>query len=184
MKNNERDERKTRKVLVPLATLAVAAAVAVGSGADWNSQSVNHVSVKAGTIVHVNNHENGTLSITRLKPGGTATGTVRILEDNANDLDADLTLVASNLNDTITAGDLQIEIAGAHGSSGVIDFEDLDTVDLGRLNKGYGSEDITITVTMPSTAGTQNQGKTASVDLKFVTTTTADPESGTTVAWN
>ena len=55
MKSNE---RKTRKVLVPLATLAVAAAVAVGSGATFTSTSHSKIVVTSGKVVHSNTSGN------------------------------------------------------------------------------------------------------------------------------
>ncbi|MFC4785528.1 hypothetical protein ACT8ZV_13695 [Nocardioides sp. MAHUQ-72] len=179
MKNN-------RKLLIPLGTMLVAAAVTVGSGATWTSTTHNHVSITAGKIMHTNNHNNATLTVTRLKPGASESGTVTITEDATNNLDADLSLVVTNVSSGFTAGDLKIRIEGNGEDSGVVNFESLatdGTVDLGTLADGYGSEDVTITVSMPSSAGSQNQSKSASADLAFVTTTTSDPESGTTVTF-
>jgi hypothetical protein len=69
-----------RTILVALAGLMVAAAVAVGSGANFNSTSANPSNVfTAGTISHSNSKANAAiLTAANLVPGNTATGTVDI----------------------------------------------------------------------------------------------------------
>ncbi len=69
-----------RKVLVAFAGLLVAAAVAVGSGANFNSTSANPSNVfTAGTISHSNSKAGAAiLTAANMVPGGTATGTVDI----------------------------------------------------------------------------------------------------------
>ena len=81
----------TRKILVPLATLLVAAAVAVGSGATFTSSSESAITATAGDLVHVNSEDGATLNVTDLKPGDTQTGSLTIT--NTGSLDSDLTLV-------------------------------------------------------------------------------------------
>jgi hypothetical protein len=176
-------DNRSRKILIPLATMAVAAAVVVGSGATWTSESDNHVSVTAGQIVHVNAHNGATLSVTRLKPGSEVSETLTITEGADNNLDSTLKMVPSKVASGITAGDLLVKVAGNGQDAGFVNFEKLAQVDLGALDDGYGSTVITITVKMPTTAGSENQGKAASADLKFVTTTTTGAEKGTTVGW-
>jgi spore coat-associated protein N len=69
-----------RKVLVAMGALMVAAAVAVGSGANFNSTSANPSNVfTAGTISHSNSKTNAAiLTASNIVPGNTATGTVDI----------------------------------------------------------------------------------------------------------
>jgi hypothetical protein len=69
-----------RKVLAALVGLMVAAAVAVGSGANFNSTSANPSNVfTAGTISHSNSKANAAiLTAANMVPGGTSTGTVDI----------------------------------------------------------------------------------------------------------
>ncbi len=69
-----------RKVLFAFAGLLVAAAVAVGSGANFNSTSANPSNVfTAGTISHSNSKANAAiLTATNMVPGDTSTGTVDI----------------------------------------------------------------------------------------------------------
>jgi hypothetical protein len=47
-------DNRSRKILIPLATMAVAAAVVVGSGATWTSKSQSSVEVTSGTLLHSN----------------------------------------------------------------------------------------------------------------------------------
>ncbi len=69
-----------RKVLAAFAGLMVAAALAVGSGANFNSTSANPSNVfTAGTISHSNSKANAAiLTASNIVPGATATGTVDI----------------------------------------------------------------------------------------------------------
>src|SRR5450631_521051 len=69
-----------RKVLLAFAGLMVAAAIAVGSGANFNSTSANPSNVfTAGTIAHSNSKANAAiLTASNMVPGGSTTGTVDI----------------------------------------------------------------------------------------------------------
>ena len=69
-----------RTILVALAGLMVAAALAVGSGANFNSTSANPSNVfTAGTISHSNSKANAAiLTASNIVPGNTTTGTVDI----------------------------------------------------------------------------------------------------------
>jgi hypothetical protein len=76
------------KLLVPLATMAVAAAVTVGSGADWSSSTISTTEVVGGIL----SQENGdlALNVTGIKPGDLLTGTVTIT--NTGNMPAKLSL--------------------------------------------------------------------------------------------
>src|SRR3984885_7282895 len=69
-----------RKVLLAFGALMLAAAIAVGSGANFNSTSANPSNVfTAGTISHSNSKANAAiLTASNMVPGGTSTGTVDI----------------------------------------------------------------------------------------------------------
>lgn len=69
-----------RKVLLAFAGLMLAAALAVGSGANFNSTSANPSNVfTAGTISHSNSKSGAAiLTASAMVPGGSATGTVDI----------------------------------------------------------------------------------------------------------
>ena len=69
-----------RKVLGAFTVLMLAAAIAVGSGANFNSTSANPSNVfSAGTVAHSNSKANAAiLTASNMVPGGSATGTVDI----------------------------------------------------------------------------------------------------------
>jgi spore coat-associated protein N len=69
-----------RKVLLAFGGLMAAAALAIGSGANFNSTSANPSNVfTAGTISHSNSKSSAAiLTAANMVPGGTATGTVDI----------------------------------------------------------------------------------------------------------
>jgi spore coat-associated protein N len=69
-----------RRVLLAFGGLMIAAALAVGSGANFNSTSANPSNVfSAGTISHSNSKSSAAiLTAANMIPGGTATGTVDI----------------------------------------------------------------------------------------------------------
>jgi spore coat-associated protein N len=70
-----------RKVLLAFGGLMLAAALAVGSGANFNSTSANPSNVfTAGTISHSNSKASAAiLTASNMVPGGSATGTVDIV---------------------------------------------------------------------------------------------------------
>ena len=97
-----------RKVLVPLATLLVAGAVAIGSGATWTSTTSSSVTVTSGDLLHTNNHDDAVLTVANIKPGDTVTGTVVI--ENTGTLDAVLSFQESATPAHFAAGGLNLVI--------------------------------------------------------------------------
>jgi spore coat-associated protein N len=89
-----------RKVLGALGVVMGAAALAVGSGANFNSASANPSNVfTAGNLLQSNSKANqAVLSASKMKPGDNATGTVDI--KNTGDIDGAFSLSKSNLVDT------------------------------------------------------------------------------------
>ena len=190
MKNNERDERKTRKVLVPLATLTVAAAVAVGSGATFTSSSKITADITAGQIIADNDHEDGTLTITKLKPGDKASGTVQLTRGTGSDLNGVLTVVIDNVTSGFDTDAVSIEVTG----NGTTKWADLETVansatgkvtlDLGNVPAGWSARNVVVTVSMPTSADNDNQGATGKADINFVLTATdGSTDHQTTATW-
>lgn len=61
---------RTHKVLVPLATLLVAGAIAVGSGATFSSTTGSTISaMTSGSLEHTNSKNGGAIfNLTNLKP--------------------------------------------------------------------------------------------------------------------
>ncbi len=89
-----------RKVLGAFAVLMLAAAIAVGSGANFNSTSANPSNVfSAGTVSHSNSKSSAAiLTASNLVPGGSATGTVDI--KNTGNVTGNFTLTHANPVDT------------------------------------------------------------------------------------
>lgn len=68
-----------RTLLLGLGTIGLAAAVTVGSGADFTSQSANAANIfTAGTLTHSNSVPGAILTAANMRPGDTASGTVDI----------------------------------------------------------------------------------------------------------
>ncbi len=86
-----------RKLLIALGALLISSAVAVGSGANFNSTSANPGSlITTGTIVVTDSLAGQSiLNLTAIKPGATNTGAVNIT--NGGNVPAGLTLAPANL---------------------------------------------------------------------------------------
>jgi spore coat-associated protein N len=170
----------SRKVLVPLATLLVAGAVAIGSGATWTSTTSSAVSVTSGKLLHTNSHDNAVLTLTNIKPGDTMTGTVLIT--NTGNIDSKLTLQESGDTSTFAAGGLNLNIKQDGVSLYNGDFGGFTNTaqDLGDLNAGQSST-FTFVVSMPANASNANQDKAAAATYTWVTT---QKNSGSTLLEN
>jgi hypothetical protein len=92
--------RPRRRLLGAFGSLLLAAALAVGSGANYQAASVNAGNLIQAGVVAVTSTSEGTalLRVTALAPGHSSTDTVQIT--NAGDLPAGLTLRAGALADT------------------------------------------------------------------------------------
>jgi spore coat-associated protein N len=112
------------RLVAALFALMLAAAMAVGSGANFNATSANPGNiVTAGDLKHSNDKDNAPIgmSTAKMKPGDTRTGTVAI--ENTGDIDGVFTL-AGTVTDTIAGSggvqlsqrlDLLIEDLGPDG---------------------------------------------------------------------
>lgn len=191
--NRTASETRSRKVLVPLATLVVAGAVAVGSGASFTSTTNSATSVTAGTLVHSNTRDGQTLTIANIKPGDVRTGTLTITNTGTLDSELSLTELAGGNNGFAnnTAGnsmlDLKIQssIDGAAATTvydgdfgGLVDGTPVVVGDLLKSKVAV----ITFTVTLESEAvnDNANQGKSAKAGFRWVTTQKNDNSS---VSW-
>jgi hypothetical protein len=89
-----------RRVLLALGALTIATAVAVGSGANFNSTSANPGTlITAGTIsVTDSASASAILTTSLMKPGGSSSGSVNI--ENGGNVPATLTLAKAALSDT------------------------------------------------------------------------------------
>lgn len=164
------------RLLIALFALLLASALAVATGANFNSTSSNPGNaVTAGIISHTNSKPGAVvLNITKLMPGVPQTGTVKLT--NTGDNASKLTLKASNLssppgaNGGVLANQLDLNIKRNGTSVWTGKLKDLDTLDLGAWNAGQVS-DFDFVVQLPDTApnGADNayQGAGASVDLSW-----------------
>ena len=187
---NAAPETRSRKVLIPLATLLVAGAVAVGSGASFTSTTNSATSVTAGTLHHTNSHDGATLTIGNIKPGDVKTGTLTITNDGTLDSELSLTELAGGtntfVNNTAANSMLDLKITSSiDGAAATTVFNgdfgglvDGTPVVIGDLLKDKVAT-ITFTVTLESEAANDNdnQGKTAKASFRWVTTQKNDNSS-------
>ncbi len=177
-----------RKVLVPLATLAIAGAIAVGSGATFTSTTASTTAVSSGAVTHANDVSK--LDIGNIKPGDTIKGTVTVT--NTGSLDSTLSLRQVSATNGFVADDLQLTLT--HTDSGTAltaatpfytgDFAKFATKDLGALAadpdgsgpaKG-GSATVQWAVTLKQSAANANEGKSATANYEWVSTQKAGEE--------
>ncbi len=155
-----------RKVLVPLATLMVAGAVAVGSGASFTSTTASTTAVSSGNVTHVNDVTS--LDITNIKDGDVITGSVTIT--NTGTIDSTLTLAETGSSSTFVDGDLDLRLTqdgetlydGTFGELG-------EVLDLGALPVG-DTATVVFTVTLTESTDNTNEGKSASASFQWVST--------------
>jgi len=101
---------KTRKLLVPLATLVAAGAIAVGSGATFTSTSGNTISaVTAGTLTHSNTKaDQAVFSLKDMKPGDVVNGSLTLT--NTGSLPAAFSLTEVSSANGFSATNLTLDI--------------------------------------------------------------------------
>ncbi|MEH3032668.1 MAG: TasA family protein [Aeromicrobium erythreum] len=101
---------KTKKILVPLATLAAGAAIAIGSGATFTSTTANTISsVTSGTLTHTNSKDGkAILTLKDIKPGDVVNGSVVIT--NTGSLPADFSLTETSSTNGFTDPNLTLTI--------------------------------------------------------------------------
>lgn len=80
IQENDMSVSRTKKILLPLATLTVAGAIAVGSGATFTSTSGNTISsVTTGSLTQTNSKNNAAIfNLTNMKPGDSVIGAVTL----------------------------------------------------------------------------------------------------------
>ncbi|QMU96638.1 hypothetical protein FVO59_04975 [Microbacterium esteraromaticum] len=156
---------RKRLVIVPLAGLLVAAAVAVGSGADFVSNSVNTANAfSTGTLAQQNSKSGKAIfNAANLKPGDTLNGTVTIT--NSGSLPASFTLTENAVNGFVKADNLTLTITRAgtgtavwSGTFGALTAA--GALDLGTFAAGE-ARDYTFSTTLAQSADNTEQGKSA-----------------------
>lgn len=156
---------------MPLATLAVASTLAVGSGATFTSQSDNTLSaVTSGTLSHSNSKDDAAIfTLTDLKPGDTAHGDLTLT--NTGSLPADFGLTETSSTNEFTGELLGLTITnrttGATVYTGTFGgLEDGVRSELGALPAGDAAS-YRFTVTLDEDATNTEQGKTAGATFQW-----------------
>lgn len=162
---------KSRKVLVPLATVLAAGAVAVGSGATFNSTSGNTISaVTSGTLTQANSKANAAIfNLVDMKPGDTLNGTLTIT--NTGSLPATFSLTEVSSANGFTGENLKLTITNTTTNTQVYSgtfggLKDGAANDLGVVAKGVANN-FRFTVVLDQNTPNDDQGKTASAVYKW-----------------
>ena len=166
----------SKKVLIPLATAAVAGALAVGSGADFSSTSGNTAStVTAGTLLQTNSKAGASiLNLSNMKPGDSVYGQVVITNTgtlgsifSVTETDASSFtpgVLTEKIEDVTNASSPTTVYSGVFGSAG--------TKALGTWAAGE-ARTYRVTVTLLSSATNTEQGKQASATFAWNGTQTS-----------
>ena len=174
----------TRKLLVPLATMAVAAAVTIGSGATWTSEVPSTTIATAGVLEATGN--GATLSISNMKPGDTRTGTLTITNTGSIPANIALAETVNTVTHAFVGNDLTIEIKrdgqviypdGPFGglnsaltAGDVTNNDPLLAVDDPATTDDETKTTFTFAVTLIAAADEADQDATANVDYDFTFT--------------
>ena len=158
--------RHNRKVLIPLATVLVAGAVAVGSGATFTSTTNNTISsVTSGTLKHTNSKDGAAIFTipNNLKPGDVVNGTVTLT--NTGSLPAAFSLTEVSSTNAFTGSNLTLTITENGASTPVYTGTFGGAQDGIKMPLGTFASDAartyTFTVKLASTTSNDDQNKTA-----------------------
>jgi spore coat-associated protein N len=175
MSRSEYLRHNPRRVLAALATLLLAAAVAVGSGANFTASSANPSNTfSTGTLDITNTQSGAIVSMSNMRPGDSQTGTVDIT--NSGSLSGTFTLAESNVTGAALAGQLDLsitdcgDVASADCATGTSLYsgklDSLTSTALGTFAAGQGRR-YEFTVTLPSSTGNAFQGTSASAQFDW-----------------
>lgn len=172
-----RPASRKRLLILPLAGLLVAATVAVGSGADFVSNSVNTSNAfNTGTLTQTNSKTGSAIfNASNLKPGDTLNGKVTIT--NSGSLPATFTLTEDATNGFATKSNLTLVITRTGSQTPVWTgtFGELTAagpLSLGDFAAGE-SREYTFSTTLAQAATNAEQGKSASASYTWNSTQTA-----------
>ncbi len=167
---------RTKMILVPLATLTVAGAIAVGSGATFTSTTGNTISaVTAGSLTHTNSRDNAAIfNLTNIKPGDTVVGAVTLT--NTGTLPARFSLtetLSANAFGEKTTGDNYLKLVVTN----VTTDTQVYSGNFGGLVDGTATalgefapaavNTYRFTVTLDAAAPNSEQGKTANATYRW-----------------
>lgn len=163
--------RKTRALVLPLATLTAAAGIAVASGATFNASTASTGMAASGTLRQINSNSVA-FSKDNLKPGDTVTGTVTIT--NSGSLPATFSLTEATVANTFSpASDLTLAITDDTGKAvSSATLGSAGQVPLGTYAAGE-RHTYTFKVTFAATATNAQQGKRADTTYTFASVQTA-----------
>jgi spore coat-associated protein N len=155
-----------RKILVPLATLAAAGAIAVGSGATFTSHTENTISsVTSGSLKHTNSKDNAAIfNLTNLKPGDVVNGALTLT--NTGSLPAKFSLTEGTSANAFSGSNLTLRITNTTDNTVVYDGTFGGLVDgakneLGTVQPGI-AKSYNFRVALDQNADNTQQSKTAS----------------------
>ncbi|MEV7398536.1 TasA family protein [Aeromicrobium sp. NPDC092404] len=161
----------TKKVLVPLATLAAAGAIAIGSGATFTSTTANTISsVTSGSLNHTNSKaDKAILSLANIKPGDTINGGLTIT--NTGSLPADFTLTETSSTNGFSDNYLTLTITntttGASVYSGTFGgLVDGTKTAIGSIAPGVANN-FTFSVRLADDAPNSQQSKNATAAYQW-----------------
>lgn len=154
-----------KKVLFPLATLAAAGAVAIGSGATFTSTSGNTISsVTSGTLTQSNSKDGQAIfNLTNMKPGDTLNGSLTLT--NTGSLPATFSLTETASTNGFSGDNLTLSITNTTTGAVVYNgtfggLADGAKNDLGVVQAGVANN-YRFTVKLAQTADNTQQGKSA-----------------------
>ncbi len=160
-----------KKILVPLATLAAAGAIAIGSGATFTSTTANSASsVTSGTLSHSNSKaDQAVFALGDIKPGDTVNGSLTL--KNTGSLPAAFSLTEVTSTNGFSADNLTLEIKDATAGKTIFSgtfgaLEDGKKNDLGTIAPGASSS-YTFSVRLAQGAPNTDQGKTATAAYQW-----------------
>lgn len=165
------------RVLVPLAGLAAAAALAVGSGADFTSNSVNSANAfSTGSLSQTNSKANSAVfDLDNMKPGDTLNGSVTIT--NSGSLEAGFTLTETASNGFADKSNLRLTITDAGTGKALWSgtFGELTAAGPLALGswKAEEAREFVFSVTLAQDAGNAEQGRTATATYSWDAVQTA-----------
>lgn len=158
---------RSRRLLLPLATLLAAGSIVIASGADFTSTSASAANTYAtGTLTHSNDQHGGVIfSGTDLKPGQSVGGTAVVTNDGTlpalftlSEFEATSTFVDSSLL-TLNITEDGVEIYD--GELGAV-----PALDLGEFAVDE-ERTYVFTATLSSAAGNDEQGRTATARYRW-----------------
>lgn len=162
---------RSKKVLVPLATLLAAGAIAVGSGASFTSTTGNTISaVTSGTLTQTNSKADAAIfNLTNIKPGDVVNGSVTLT--NTGSLPAKFTLTETSSTNGFSGENLTLTIKDSTTGTPVYTgtFGGLEDGTKNQLGTFASAEARTyvFTVTLDQAADNTQQGKTASASYSW-----------------